>query len=49
MILGVVFVENMILVLILLCGGRVSVLTMEKMIWSDDDCSVWLMETDGVC
>ena len=37
---GAVLVWNMILVLVLLCGSRVSVFKMVKVIWFNGDCSV---------
>ena len=47
--LGVVVMENIIVVLILLCGGSVLVLVVEKRMLSTDCASVWLMDTDGFC
>ena len=42
--LGVVVMENIIVVLILLCGGSVSVLVVEKRMLSDD-CASCLLYT----
>ena len=47
--LGVFVMENIIMDLILLCGGSVSVLVVEKRMLSNDCASVWLMDTDGFC
>ena len=42
------FMGNIIILLILLCGGIVSVLAVEKRMLSAESASVWLIETAGV-